>query len=223
MRLWKLERTDHEAIRRAPRACYPLRRRGQDRLRALEKLLTYLRDAGVKGWVPCGSTGEYNAMTAEERVSVLRFVKEFADKQETPIAGTNAGSTSDHADLQFGVWSAKWGQDEVVNQYSHLAIEKSEVIRPQAVFDANQAPADCEACLALLAQTLPKSGSRLMSLKQWTFIQAFKVGEAAAIAPVEYARLLYAAVIGIVFFAEVPSLWTLGGAGIVIASTLYTL
>ena len=149
--------------------------------------------------MPCGSTGEYNAITAEERVSVLRFVKEFAEKQETPIAGTNAGSTSDHADLQFGVWSAKWGQDEVVNQYSHLAIEKSEVIRPQAVFDANQALADCETCLALLAQTLPKSGSRLMSLKQWTFIQAFKVGEAAAIAPVEYARLLYAAVIGIVF------------------------
>ncbi|HIM24190.1 MAG TPA: EamA/RhaT family transporter, partial [Rhodospirillales bacterium] len=29
--------------------------------------------------------------------------------------------------------------------------------------------------------------------------------------------------IGIVFFAEVPTLWTLGGAGIIIGSTLYTL
>ena len=63
----------------------------------------------------------------------------------------------------------------------------------------------------------------LMSLMQWIFIQAFKVGEAAAIAPMEYSRLLYAAVIGIVFFAEVPTLWTLGGAGIIIGSTLYTL
>ena len=63
----------------------------------------------------------------------------------------------------------------------------------------------------------------LMSLMQWIFIQAFKVGEAAAIAPMEYSRLLYAAVIGIVFFAEVPTLWTLGGAGIIIGSTLYNL
>ena len=63
----------------------------------------------------------------------------------------------------------------------------------------------------------------LMSVMQWAFIQAFKVGEAAAIAPMEYSRLLYAAVIGIVFFAEVPTAWTLGGAGIIVASTLYTL
>jgi len=63
----------------------------------------------------------------------------------------------------------------------------------------------------------------LMSVMQWFFIQAFKVGEAAAIAPMEYSRLLYAAIIGIVFFAEVPTLWTLTGAGIIIASTLYTL
>ena len=39
----------------------------------------------------------------------------------------------------------------------------------------------------------------------------------------EYSRLLYAAVIGIVFFAEIPTLWTLTGAVIIIASTLYTL
>lgn len=58
-----------------------------------EKLLTKLRADGVKGWVPCGSTGEYNALTAEERVSVLKFVAEFANKDELLIAGTNAGST----------------------------------------------------------------------------------------------------------------------------------
>lgn len=60
---------------------------------AFEKLLTRLRADGVKGWVPCGSTGEYNALTAEERVSVLKFVADFADKGELLIAGTNAGST----------------------------------------------------------------------------------------------------------------------------------
>jgi 4-hydroxy-tetrahydrodipicolinate synthase len=58
-----------------------------------ENLLTKLRDDGVKGWVPCGSTGEYNALTADERAAVLKFVAEFANKDELLIAGTNAGST----------------------------------------------------------------------------------------------------------------------------------
>ena len=58
-----------------------------------EKLLLKLRAEGVKGWVPCGSTGEYNALTADERVSVLKFVAEFATRDELLIAGTNAGST----------------------------------------------------------------------------------------------------------------------------------
>ena len=63
----------------------------------------------------------------------------------------------------------------------------------------------------------------LMSMMQWLFIQAFKAGEAAAIAPMEYARLIFAAVIGIIFFAEVPTAWTLSGAGIIMVSTLYTM
>ena len=63
----------------------------------------------------------------------------------------------------------------------------------------------------------------LMSVMQWLFIKALKVGEAAAIAPMEYVRLLYAGVIGIIFFAEIPTIWTLSGAGIIVASTLYTM
>ena len=61
--------------------------------KAYEKLLAKLRDDGVTGWVPCGSTGEYNALTAEERVAVLKFVAGFANRDELLIAGTNAGST----------------------------------------------------------------------------------------------------------------------------------
>ena len=63
----------------------------------------------------------------------------------------------------------------------------------------------------------------LMSVMQWLFIQAFKAGEAAAIAPMEYVRLIFAGVIGFVFFAEIPTAWTLTGAAIIIASTLYTM
>lgn len=63
----------------------------------------------------------------------------------------------------------------------------------------------------------------LMSLMQWLFIQALRVGEASAIAPMEYVRLLYAGVIGFIFFSEIPTIWTLSGAGIIVASTLYTM
>lgn len=63
----------------------------------------------------------------------------------------------------------------------------------------------------------------LMSVMQWLFIQALRVGEAAAIAPMEYVRLLYAGIIGFIFFAEVPTVWTLSGAAIIVASTLYTM
>ncbi|THD81586.1 dihydrodipicolinate synthase family protein [Aliigemmobacter aestuarii] len=52
-----------------------------------------LRAAGVTGWVPCGSSGEYNLMSDAERESVLRFVKDFARPGETLIAGTNAPHT----------------------------------------------------------------------------------------------------------------------------------
>ncbi|ULR47351.1 dihydrodipicolinate synthase family protein [Rhizobium sp. K102] len=61
--------------------------------RAFEKLLTHLREAGVTGWVPNGSTGEYFSQSREERRDVLQFVKEFARPGEILIAGTNAPAT----------------------------------------------------------------------------------------------------------------------------------
>ncbi|MDF0699216.1 dihydrodipicolinate synthase family protein [Rhizobium sp. MC63] len=61
--------------------------------KAFEKLLTHLREAGVTGWVPNGSTGEYFSQSSEERRDVLQFVKEFARPGEILIAGTNAPAT----------------------------------------------------------------------------------------------------------------------------------
>ena len=60
---------------------------------AFEKLLTHFRGAGVTGWVPNGSTGEYFSQNTEERRAVLQFVKDFAKEDEILIAGTNAPAT----------------------------------------------------------------------------------------------------------------------------------
>ena len=51
--------------------------------------------------------------------------------------------------------------------------------------------------------------------------QALKLADASALMPLEFIRLLWAAMIGFVFFAEVPSIWTWCGAAIIVASCTY--
>ena len=63
----------------------------------------------------------------------------------------------------------------------------------------------------------------LMSVMQWVHIQGMKAAEAVAVAPVEYARLLFATIIGIVVFSEVPTVWTLTGSATIIGCTFYTI
>lgn len=76
-----------------PALVTPFDAKGEIDFKAFEKHLSMLRAAGVTGWVPCGSTGEYNFMSDSEREQVLKFVKDFAKPGETLIAGTNAPST----------------------------------------------------------------------------------------------------------------------------------
>lgn len=60
------------------------------------------------------------------------------------------------------------------------------------------------------------------TIGQYLFTWAFKVGETAALAPLEFTRLLLAVAIGFLFFHEVPDVATILGASIVIGSTIYT-
>jgi len=55
----------------------------------------YLVREGVHGLIPLGSTGEYYALSAEEREKVLRVTLEAAAGRVPVVAGTNAGSTRD--------------------------------------------------------------------------------------------------------------------------------
>lgn len=52
-------------------------------------------------------------------------------------------------------------------------------------------------------------------------IAAYKSADAAIVAPMQYSQLLWAAVFGLLIFAEFPDLWTWVGAAIIIASGLY--
>ncbi len=57
---------------------------------------------------------------------------------------------------------------------------------------------------------------------QLSNIQAFRAGEATAIASLDYSRLIYATIIGVIVFSQWPSVETLVGAAIIIAASLYT-
>ena len=50
---------------------------------------------------------------------------------------------------------------------------------------------------------------------------SYKLAEASAVLPYDYTRMIFAAAIGYLWFAEVPDRWTWIGAGIIAASAIY--
>jgi drug/metabolite transporter (DMT)-like permease len=77
-----------------------------------------------------------------------------------------------------------------------------------------QTPTPTEWGLALALGTMATLG-------QSCVIRAYSAGEATAVAPFDYLRLPFSMLLGFWFFAELPSIWTLVGALVIIGSTLY--
>ncbi|MGA0606025.1 DMT family transporter [Phenylobacterium sp. VNQ135] len=59
------------------------------------------------------------------------------------------------------------------------------------------------------------------TVTQACYIKGMQVGDAAAMAPIDYTRLVFSAAAGFLLFHEVPTAWTMAGAGVVVASTLF--
>jgi 4-hydroxy-tetrahydrodipicolinate synthase len=92
---------------------------GEVDLDAYERVVRFVLDAGVRGVVPGGTTGEYYAMSVAERVAVLRHTVEVVGdrvgdepNRRTLIAGCNAGSTRDT--LVLASTAAELGYDAVM-------------------------------------------------------------------------------------------------------------
>ncbi|MBI1211965.1 MAG: EamA family transporter [Alphaproteobacteria bacterium] len=56
---------------------------------------------------------------------------------------------------------------------------------------------------------------------QYCYIKGMSLGDAVAMAPIDYTRLVFAILLGLALFQEVPNLLTMLGAAVVIAATLY--
>ena len=54
-------------------------------------------------------------------------------------------------------------------------------------------------------------------------IKALEAAPAATLQPFNYTLLVFATVIGYVFFDNLPDFWTVVGASVVVASGLYTI
>jgi drug/metabolite transporter (DMT)-like permease len=59
------------------------------------------------------------------------------------------------------------------------------------------------------------------AVNQVCFVQALRIGDASAVGPVDYTRLVFATLIGLVWFNEWPDSWTAVGAALIVGSTAY--
>jgi drug/metabolite transporter (DMT)-like permease len=61
----------------------------------------------------------------------------------------------------------------------------------------------------------------LATIAHLAMTTAFKIGDASVIFPMDFARLIWASIIGYLAFAEIPNMWTWIGGLIIFSSTAY--
>jgi len=78
------------------------------------------------------------------------------------------------------------------------------------------APAPAAGALPWLA-LVGLCGASLWTLMAWAYARA----QAQALAPLEYSAIVWSALLGLVFFSEMPGVWTWVGAGVIVAACLW--
>jgi len=61
----------------------------------------------------------------------------------------------------------------------------------------------------------------LTTLGMICYVRAFSAGEANAVGPIEYIRLIYAGLFGYFLFSEIPDIWTVIGGTIIVACSIF--
>ncbi|MDX1485934.1 MAG: DMT family transporter [Alphaproteobacteria bacterium] len=61
----------------------------------------------------------------------------------------------------------------------------------------------------------------LSILGQGLFTHGIGLGETSFVMPFDYLRIVYSFLLGIVWFAEVPGFWSIAGAAVIVATSLY--
>ena len=58
---------------------------------------------------------------------------------------------------------------------------------------------------------------------QGMFTHGIGMGETSFVMPFDYLRIVYSFVLGMVWFAEVPGIWSFAGAAVIVGASLYLL
>jgi drug/metabolite transporter (DMT)-like permease len=58
---------------------------------------------------------------------------------------------------------------------------------------------------------------------QSMFTHGIGLGETSFVMPFDYLRIVHSFVFGVIFFAEIPGFWSIAGAVVIVASSLYLL
>ena len=56
---------------------------------------------------------------------------------------------------------------------------------------------------------------------QWLITTGLTLGDASALAPLDYSRIVYAALLGYFVFGEIPGVWSFTGMAIIVAASIY--
>ena len=85
-----------------------------------ERVVEFNLAAGIAGLVACGTTGEYYAMTFDERVQVLTHTRDINNGRATIVAGCNAGSTAEV--IQYAHVADELGYDAIMLAAPHTSL-----------------------------------------------------------------------------------------------------
>jgi drug/metabolite transporter (DMT)-like permease len=56
---------------------------------------------------------------------------------------------------------------------------------------------------------------------QWMITHGYTLGDASALVPLDYLRIVYSALLGYLVFGELPGVWSYAGMALIVASSLY--
>ncbi|MFN3938840.1 MAG: DMT family transporter [Gemmobacter sp.] len=159
-----------------------------------------------------------------ERVGAMRWIATVAGFFGVAVASGFGGGSAPLAGVALGLLSAAGGaaivflnrilsrSEPTVTIMAWIGIVTTLGALPLAVLGWQ--PPGPRALLLLAAM------GAVGACGMWLTIEAYRLGEVSALAPVPYLRLVVALLAGWVMFAEVPALTTLAGAAIIVAATL---
>jgi 4-hydroxy-tetrahydrodipicolinate synthase len=98
----------------------PLDDDGELDLDTLTRVVEDQLENGVRGIVACGTTGEYYALTFDERVAVMTRVRDAANGGAQLVAGCNSGSTREV--VRLGLQAKELGYDALLLSAPHTSL-----------------------------------------------------------------------------------------------------